>query len=278
MKVLIFGSGGQLGREAIKQFPTAVGYDHADGSTRYLDITRREVVARAIHENSPDVVMNCAAMTNVDRCESLRKEAYAANSEAVKHMVEASRSIGAYFVHFSTDYVFDGKTGGYREDDIPNPVNFYGLSKLLGDAYVASYRTALTIRTSGVYGRGSNFPLFTLNRLSKGEKVDALAGYYSPIHANLLARATKQLVEDRATGIINIAGDAVSRLQLAVGIAEEFGLNEKLVKEVYHIPSFTATRPYDSSLSIEEAKGRINFDFHSMTANIDALRNGLNTR
>ncbi|SAI84431.1 NAD(P)-dependent oxidoreductase [Saccharolobus solfataricus] len=90
-------------------------------------------------------------MTDVDKCEVEREKAYKINAEAVKHMVRASRVVEAYFIHVSTDYVFDGTKGNYKEDDLPNPINYYGLTKLLGETFALSYDDSLVIRTSGVF-------------------------------------------------------------------------------------------------------------------------------
>ncbi|QGA53805.1 sugar nucleotide-binding protein [Sulfolobus sp. E5-1-F] len=264
MKTLIIGASGQLGIELSKLFPDAIKTysSHEIPGGIKLDVTNFSAVEDLILKVKPDVVINTVAFTDVDGCEKYKDKAYNINAEAVKHIVRPSRVVEAYLIHVSTDYVFDGEKGNYNENDIPNPINYYGLTKLMGEAYAMSYDDALIIRTSGVF-RHKAFPVYVYKTLKSGKEVLAFKGYYSPISARKLANAIKELVELRKTGILNVAGERISRYDLALKIAEKFGF-EKRVREVDQISTWVAKRPYDSSLDISRAKKLLSTDFYTL--------------
>ena len=131
--ILILGSGGQLGTELHKIFPDAIAYDHSSSGANHLDFLDTNKLEAAILSSSCGWIINAAAFTNVDACESNKDQAYRVNGLAVKSIVRAARKIDARALQISTDYVFDGSRSLYLEDDIPNPLNFYGLSKLTGE-------------------------------------------------------------------------------------------------------------------------------------------------
>ena len=272
-EVMIFGAGGQLGRELVRIFPESARIYHASNTGGIaVDLSDLGDVSRIIMELKPKIVINAAALANVDLCEKDHPLAYAVNGEAVGAMASASRKIGAKLVHVSTDYVFDGNLGNYRESATPNPINYYGLSKLVGDIYALSYEHSMVIRTSGVFGYTRNFPLFVLEKLNKGEQVNAMEGYYSPIHAANLAASISALTKNDFSGLINIAGDRVSRYDLALRIARTFETDASLVHETKNIANMNARRPFDSSLDSSLAISILGFDFHSLASNLKAMK------
>lgn len=277
MKVLIVGSEGQLGREFMKLYPDSIGTSHVPSKASYLPLENEDAIIKFLASERPDMVINCAALTNVDRCEKEREYAYKVNGLAVRFMTMKCNEIGAKFVHVSTDYVFDGIDGNYLESAPPNPVNYYGLSKLAGEQFAYSVKENLVIRTSGVFGYSNNFPLFVYKKLKSGETVSAIKGFYSPIHAKELALAVKRLIELQEEGIVNVAGERVSRMELASNIAEYFGMDRNLVRESDQVALLQAKRPFDSSLSIEKARKLIDFDFYTTKSNLEALRNSIKT-
>ena len=272
MKTLIIGSEGQLGREFMKLYPDSIGTSHAPSKESYLPIENEDSIIMYLTSEEPDTVINCAALTNVDRCEKEKEYAYKVNGLAVRSMAMKCKEIGAKLVHISTDYVFDGTDGNYLENAPPNPVNYYGLSKLAGEQFAYSVKENLVIRTSGVFGYSNNFPLFVYKKLKSRETVSAIQGFYSPIHAKELALAVKRLIELREEGIVNVAGERVSRMEFALNIAEYFNLDRNLVRESNQVALLQAKRPFDSSLNIEKARRLIDFDFYSTRQNLEALR------
>ena len=159
MKVLVLGAGGQVGRELCRHsWPE--GYELVAFDRRGLDITRREAVFAVITDVRPDIVVNAAAYTAVDRAESEPDAAWAANCDGPAHIAAACRESGIPLIHISTDYVFDGtKSGPYREDDPVNPLGVYGASKEAGERAVReALREHVILRTAWVYSaHGHNF-------------------------------------------------------------------------------------------------------------------------
>lgn len=269
MRILITGASGQLGielSEVLKGDLIKV-YNTKEVQGGYkLDLTNYSAVEDFIIKKKPDVIINTASLTDVDKCEVERSLAFKVNAEAVKHIVRASRVVEAYLIHISTDYVFDGEKGLYKEDDLPNPINYYGLSKLLGETYALSYDDTLVLRTSGVF-RHKGFPIYVYKTLKEGKEVSAFKGYYSPISARKLAEAISELIDYRKTGILNVAGERISRVDLAMKIKEKFNLGGS-VKEVDDVKGWVAKRPFDSSLDISKAKKILSVDFYSLDENL----------
>ncbi|WP_054844986.1 SDR family oxidoreductase [Sulfuracidifex tepidarius] len=270
MKVIIIGASGQLGREIASLVPgSLLTYNSTPiPSGVKLDVSNELQVSDFILKNRPDVIINTSAITNVDKCEEDRELAYKVNAVSAKFITRSASVVGAYLVHISTDYVFDGEKGMYKEDDLPNPVNYYGLTKLLGETYVLSYDLSLVIRTSGVFGSKSNFPTFVMENLKRGNPVKVVRSIYSPIHAKMLAKAIVEILPQRRTGILNIAGERISREDLALMIARKLGA-ENLISVVPDSEmKWKARRPRDSSLDISRAKSIISFDFYDTEKNL----------
>ena len=133
-----------------------------------LDITDKEEVKKVLKFHSPDVIINCAAFTDVDKCETERELCWKLNVDAVKNLIIAARLEDSKIVHYSTDYVFDGNKGPYTEEDKPNPISFYGRSKLASEnALISSGVNFVIIRTMVLIGMGKNVkPHFALDRKS----------------------------------------------------------------------------------------------------------------
>lgn len=243
-----------------------------------LDLTDPEMVARLLSELKPDIVVHVAAYSDVDGCEVNRELAWRVNVEGTRTLVKASRKAGVEkLVYISTDYVFDGERGGYREDDTPNPVNYYGLTKLLGEEAVAGYESYIIARTSAIYGFGPgrpNFGRLLPEKLSKGEEVPAFIDQrLSPTHARLLAEAVVGLIEKNAEGVYHVAGQAMTRYEFARLVARKLGFDESLVKPACMCRySFRAKRPRDSSLDITRASRLLGFDFYSVEKALEILR------
>jgi dTDP-4-dehydrorhamnose reductase len=272
MKILLFGASGQLGLELsnILKGDLIKVYNSNEIKDGYkLDLTNFSVVEDFILKKKPDIIINTAALTDVDKCETEKDIAYKVNAEVVKHIVRVARVIEAYFIQISTDYVFDGQKGLYKEEDLPNPINYYGLTKLLGDIYALSYDDSLVIRTSGIF-RNKGFPIYVYKTLKENKEVNAFKGYYSPISARKLAEAINEIIQYRKTGIINIAGERISRYELALKIKEKFNLNG-IIKEVDNVKSWVAKRPFDSSLDISRAKKLLSVDFYSLDENLNYM-------
>lgn len=251
--------------------PGSIGTSRKESSGVLLDLNNSSAIEDLILKEMPDVVINSAAQTNVDECENNRNAAYSINAKAVRNMARACSVTGSYFIHVSTDYVFDGEKGNYLEDDIPNPINYYGISKAIGEAYALSYDDSLVIRTSGVYGVKMNFPLYVAKTLRENGTVSCIDSYYSPIHAKMLAEAIKELIYKRVYGILNVSGDRISRYDLALKIKELLEIDTGIVNLAKDIAKMKVKRPYDSSLDNGKALRILSTKFNDMEKSIKYL-------
>jgi dTDP-4-dehydrorhamnose reductase len=209
MKILVFGARGMLGTDLMNvlQNHNPIGLDLAE-----VDITKEKLVQKKLIELKPDIVINCAAYTRVDDCEKNQDLAMQVNGQAVGYIAKACQEIGATLIHFSTDYVFDGKKEeGYNEDDQPNPLNIYGKSKLLGEELLQkNCEKFYLIRTSWLYGKnGPNF-VETMLKLAKEQNVLKVVNnqFGKPAYSMDLARAVKNIIETKpAFGIYHLTNE-----------------------------------------------------------------------
>lgn len=196
MKILLTGRGGQLGFE-LRRSLSAIGEVFAVGSAD-CDFRNPAAVRRLVRRCEPDAIVNSAAYTAVDKAEAEQAVAHAINAGAPRVLAEEADRLGAFMVHFSTDYVFDGLKGGaYTEDDTPNPLSVYGATKLAGELAVsAACRRSLVLRTSWVVGaNGNNFAKTILRLAADRESLSVVADQFgTPTSAALLADWTAHLV------------------------------------------------------------------------------------
>ncbi|MBW1254464.1 dTDP-4-dehydrorhamnose reductase [Pantoea allii] len=210
MRVLLTGAYGQLGRCILDRFPTD-WITLACGSAE-LDITDRSAVMRIVKKFKPDVIMNTAAYTAVDKAETDRTRALKVNAIGPENLAQAAKLVSARLIHISTDYVFDGiKKTAYTESDQPCPINFYGLSKWEGEKRVIDILPeAIIIRTSWVFSEyGSNFVDTMLHLAETRHEIKVVNDQYGcPTYAGDLAQAMILLaVQPEARGIYHYCGD-----------------------------------------------------------------------
>ena len=250
-RVLITGANGLLGQELVtlmSRFPEydvlATGRDAAPrfkgASCGYapLDITDTEAVQRLFEDFTPSVVINSAAMTQVDGCETNREACWDINTVAVEHLARQCHTIGARLVQVSTDFVFDGENGPYREEDRPCPVNYYGKAKLASEnaARKAGLDKWAIARTVLVYGTGealrsNNIALWVIDKLSKSEVINVVTDQWrTPTYAPDLAAGIEQIVRFGKTGLYHLSGrELVSIYQFAQTIARVLDLDASLI-------------------------------------------------
>lgn len=253
-RVLITGANGLLGQALVarmSRFPEydvlATGRDDApryeDGSCGYapLDVTDEDAIRAIFQDFAPNVVINCAALTEVDRCEDERDACWDVNVRAVEHLAEQCKAIGARLIQVSTDFVFDGEDGPYREGDRPNPVNYYGRSKLAAEnvARDAGMSKWAIVRTVLVYGTAhqmsrSNIALWLIEQLMNEEPVHIVTDQWrSPTYVEDLAIGIERLVHFEKTGVYHISGrELLSIYDFAHTIADVFGLDDSLIHPV----------------------------------------------
>jgi len=259
--VMVTGAGGLLGRAVTRRCTSAgenvVALDH-----RQLDISNPQSVRTIVKDTKPDVVINCAAWTDVDGCESDPAHAQAANGLGPELLASACRDIAALLITISTDYVFDGsKDGFYTPDDQPNPISVYGQSKLEGEqrAQAASQRT-IVVRSGYIFGIGGNNFLSTfLARVRCGESLKAISDMIgTPTYAPDLARGLYRLAQIDAPGIYHVvnAGDGVSFKGFADAALEMADLNPNLIQSTTLAEmNRPARRPRNSRLRCLRSRG-----------------------
>lgn len=197
MKIVILGANGMLGRYLVHTFKDyqVYGFGKKD-----LDITNKKLLNKKIKDIKPKYVINAAAYTNVDKSESNPEFAFAVNAEGVKNIATSCKKNNTILIHISSDYVFDGKKNGYKEDDKPKPLNVYGMSKYLGEKYLKSINPShYLIRASWLYGAGGKNFVDTILRLAKINKVLKVVNDQigSPTYAKDLAEAIKKFTENK---------------------------------------------------------------------------------
>lgn len=257
-KVIIFGGGGQLGVELGREFErrqwTVQRWDRQS-----LDISDAARVEQAIGQADPQVVINSAAYNQVDIAEREPLAAYQVNALAVRNLAMACRQSDALFVHYSTDYVFDGTKGTpYVETDPTHPLGAYGVSKLAGELYAQAYlQDPLIFRTSGVFGpaglftpRG-NFVELMLRMAKNGNPIRVVADHVaSPTYAPAMASRTADCVEKNLRGLFHMGGgQPISWYEYAKLIFESAGLAPSLQPTDEREYRTAARRPKFSALS-----------------------------
>lgn len=300
MKILITGSNGLLGQKLVYKLRNKTGVSliatarginrlvHQEGYVyESLDITSRNNVEQVFAKYLPDVVINTAAMTNVDACETEREASWLMNATAVEYQVKAleelktkNASYQPHFIHLSTDFIFDGTHGPLDENEKPNPLSYYAEGKLEAEKIVqASSLDWAIARTVLVYGivdnmSRSNIVLWVKSNLEQGKTINVVDDQFrTPTLAEDLADGCILIAEKRAQGIYNISGkDFYSILELARVVADYYGLNKDLIK-----PSKStdikqpAKRPPITGFIIDKAKNDLGYDPHSFTEGIKIL-------
>jgi len=243
-----------------------------------LDITDTLRVQDLILKERPQAVIHVAALGDVDECERNRELAWRVNVASTIALAQATEIVNAYMLYLSTDYVFDGERGRYSERDTPFPVDYYGLTKLMGEVAVEARCSRWSIvRASSIYGLGPgrmNFAKFLIEKLSKGERVRALADQYtSPSQASLLAEAMIEIVERNLQGVFHVVGERMSRYEFALKVAEALGYDKNLITPA-RMEEFKwfAKRPRDSSLTYEETRNKLTCNFYSTEKALETLK------
>ena len=207
MRVLVTGAAGLVGR-AVGEHCRSLGDEVLSYQHKDLDITDPDAVRKTILETRPDVVINCAAWTNVDGCESDPDHAFAANATGPRNLAAAAKEAGCRFITISTDYVFDGrKTGFYTQADEPNPESVYAASKLAGERLSAlANDRSIIVRSGYIFGRGgTNFLCTVVDRARRGEKMKAINDTFgTPTYANDLAGRLRELAQIDRPGIYHV--------------------------------------------------------------------------
>lgn len=296
MKILITGSNGLLGQKLVELcaektdlevIATARGTNrlsYGNYSYNQLDIADRNQVNTIIGKQKPDVVINTAAMTNVDQCEQNQKECWEVNVTAVEYLVEACNTVDAHLVHVSTDFIFNGSHGPLDENEQPNPVNYYGESKLAAERLIHEKANSWAIlRTVLVYGIAqdmsrSNIILWVKESLEQGKEINVVNDQWrTPTLAEDLAMGCYLTAIEKAKGIYHISGkDMLTPYDMAIKTAEFFHLDKSLIHKTdcskFKQP---AKRPSKTGFIIEKARQELGYEPRSFEEGLEILKKQL---
>jgi dTDP-4-dehydrorhamnose reductase len=229
-----------------------------------LDLRDPAQVAAAVRRVGPQLIIHTAALTDVDYCQQHLEEAWAINAEGAAAVAAAAGEVGARLVYISTDAVFKGDRGGYREQDTAHPVNHYAASKLAGEVRVRSQLPgALVVRTT-IYGWNArdkhSLAEWIRDGLMRGQALPLFSDvFFTPILVNDLADALFDLIELRATGVYHVAGSQrCSKHAFGLALAEVFGCNPSPIRAASIAESeLGAPRPRDPSLCVDKAQAAL---------------------
>jgi dTDP-4-dehydrorhamnose reductase len=252
-KVLLTGSNGLLGQKLINLYlrdKTIALIATARGENRYpvkngytyvsMDVTNASNVQDIITLHKPDTIIHTAAMTNVDACETDQEGAEKLNVDAVEYLVDAANAVEAHFIHLSTDFIFDGEDGPYTEEAEPEPLSYYGETKLAAENMVRNQCDKWSIaRTILVYGivqdmSRSNIVLWAKSALEKGQPINVVNDQVrSPTLAEDLAIGCKLIEQKEVEGVFNLSGkDQMSIVEIVERVADYFSLDKSIITQV----------------------------------------------
>lgn len=292
MKVLVTGANGLLGqklvelyadKEDIELIATGRGSDRNVGSSHTyctMDITSQHEINEVFEKYKPDAVINTAAMTQVDQCEEDRTSCWLQNVTAVEYLTEACSKFNTFLLHLSTDFIFDGKAGPYSEEASPNPLSYYGESKLASEQVLQKSQIDWAIaRTVLVYGivsdmSRSNIILWVKKSLEDGKEIKVVNDQWrTPTLAEDLAIGCSLIVEQRAKGVFNISGkDLLTPYEMALKTADFFSLDTTTMEETDgRVFTQPAKRPPKTGFILDKSRKELGYEPRSFEEGIAIL-------
>ncbi|MEE9407660.1 MAG: NAD(P)-dependent oxidoreductase [Polaribacter sp.] len=246
-----------------------------------IDITDEKLLKEKIKGIQPNFIINTAAMTQVDDCETNKKDCDILNVEVVKWLTEVSEEINSHLIHISTDFIFDGKKekGYYKETDVPSPLSYYGLSKMKSEDVLTNSKINYTIlRTILVYGlvydmSRNNIVLWVKKMLENKKEITIVDDQYrAPTYVKDLALACKIVMDKKATGVFNISSSKLlSVYEIAQQIADSFKLDKSLIKPI-STSTLNQTAPRPAKTGFDLSKTNKELEFYPKTFKEDLER------
>lgn len=294
MNILVTGANGMLGEECTRllaeshQIHTCDLHNallsDLDVPYTQLDITHADRVKALVKAEKPDVIVNCAAYTSVDGSERQRELAWAINVEGVKNLVGVLNATGGSIIHISTDYVFDGLNGPYREDDETNPINYYGETKLASEKVLKEALVPWTvIRTNVLFGNSqqkqASFVNWVVEKAKRRESISVVNDQFgNPTWTYGLAQAIETIIANGAHGMYHYAGaDYINRMEFALEVASVFALDPTLIRATTtRALAQTAKRPFKGGLKCELIRNKLNVKFYTIKEALNAMKGSAN--
>ena len=296
-KIVITGSNGLLGQTLVnlllkdqneyQVFGISRGENRSgrnDFSYHSIDITQFDQLKNCLVSIKPDFVINTAAMTNVDACEDSKDECTRLNVEAVNYLCKISNELNIHLIHISTDFIFDGLKGYYKETDIANPLSFYGASKLKSEIILQDSDIQYTIlRTILVYGKvnnlgRNNIVLWVKEMLENKKEITIVDDQFRmPTYVEDLAMACKIVIDKKATGTFNISSNKLlSVFEIAKQIAKVFHLNEDLIKPISTSTlNQKAPSPAKTGFDLTKTNSQLNFFPKSFKEDLERFKQSI---
>ena len=290
-KILVTGSNGLLGQkiieiltgiETVSIIATSLNVDKITDVKGYdfelLDLTNHLETKYIIQTHNPDTIINTAAMTQVDKCEEQKAECWKINVEAIKNLVKCSNDVKAHLIHLSSDFVFDGTSGPYSENDIPNPLSYYGLSKWEGEKIIEDQSGKWAIvRTILVYGVNRKMTrldivLWIKNSLEAGKPIRVVNDQFrAPTLVDDLANACIEIGIREKTGVFHISGpEMMSVVDIAYKVADYYKLDKSLITPVSSAElNEIARRPRSTGFVLDKAINGINYLPHTLEEGLE---------
>ncbi|MCF2486556.1 NAD(P)-dependent oxidoreductase [Dyadobacter sp. CY347] len=292
-RILITGSNGLLGQKLVEllarndqyeTFATAKGENRLNVLEGYhfleMDVTDAVQVDGVLSQVKPQVIIHTAAMTNVDQCEMEKDACWKLNVTAVEILIEACKKHNIFLEHVSTDFIFDGTSGPYKEEDEPNPISFYGWSKYAAEKAVMHSDIQWAIaRTVLVYGIAhdmsrSNIILWVKKSLEEGKAIKVVTDQFrTPTLAEDLAMGCYLIADQRAEGVFHISGeDFLTPYEMAMMAADYFSLDKSLISPT-DASSFTqpARRPPRTGFDLQKSRNVLGYKPHTFREGIALL-------
>lgn len=263
-KILITGANGYVGSN-LRKYLQDRGYNIYGLTSKEVqeeklyrvDITDSQGIFNIINDIKPDITIHCAALSSLNECEKNPKLAMKINVGTTRNIIDAICSINPRIklVFMSSDYVFDGEKGNYKEDDEVNPKTFYGKTKVLSENHIKNnLENYIICRSANIYGRGGNFFNFVLDALEQNKTIEVFDdAFYTPTYIDYLVDSLGELIEKDYKGVIHIAGsERISRYDFALKMAETLGKDKTLIKPIKQIEGGLIAK--DSSLNCEYSR------------------------
>jgi len=290
-RILIVGSNGMLGQRLIEFYKKlndvvllAASVEEKsvfdDADYVQADISNRNEIKKVVYDFCPDFIINAAAYTNVDKSESERELAWKINVKGVEYLSEAARVLDSHLIHISTDYIFDGKNGPYTENDTPNPLGYYGRTKLASENTLKISGCKNTIlRTNVLYGTAKfsrpDFVKWVVESLREKKEIKIVDDQINnPTFIDDLVQGINKIVEQHKEGIYNIGGNEfLNRYDFTLMIAEYFNLDKNLIKKIKTEElNQPARRPLKSGLITIKAQSELGYKPHTILQTLELMK------
>lgn len=293
-RILIIGANGMLGQRAVEFYlalndiellATSVEDKFVFDGIEYIqsDISNRNEIKKIVYDFCPDFIINAAAFTNVDLCETQRELAWKINVKGVEYLAEAARVLDSHLIHISTDYIFDGKNGPYSEIDIPNPLGYYARTKLASENVLKISGSKYSIlRTNVLYGTAKfsrpDFVKWVVDSLRANKKIRIVDDQINnPTFIDDLVEGINKVIETGKEGIYNIGGsEFLSRYDFTLKIADFFNLNKDLITKIKTEElNQPARRPLKSGLITIKAQSEIGYKPQTIIQSLELMKTEL---